>query len=63
MTFQVKANGTLSSCCNIKYKQGQGTEHGLRLHREVRSEKQTYISCGKHTVSHYPPQSGCFVHL
>lgn len=53
MTFQVKANGTLSSCCDIKYKQGLSTEHGLRLHREVRSGKQTYISCDKHTVSHH----------
>ena len=52
MTFQVKANGTLSSCCDIKYKQGQSTERGLRLHREVGSGKQTYNSCGKHTVSH-----------
>lgn len=27
MTFQVKANGTFSSCCDIKYKQGQNKEH------------------------------------
>jgi len=34
MTFQPKANGTLSFCCYINYKQGQSTEHALVLHWE-----------------------------